>query len=579
MKQIKKTSSGRFTAWKTEDGSQGRSFPVVLMAFLIAAAVTVVLLTSPEDTDRPKMPSSQPAADDSKEVSYGGTFLEGSIGDAKTLNPLYANDNASSEIIALIFNGLVKYSKDLKVVPDLVDPVKKWEVLEEGKTFIFHLRKDVNWHDGTPFTSTDVVFSYELASDEKTKAAYRSEFGEIASVTAIDDFTVKVIYKRPYCESLGLQTWMLPVLPKHVLEGGDVATSSFNRRPIGTGPFKFKEWIPDEKIVLVANDGYFEGRPYLDRFIFRIVPQKSNMFLMLKNGTIDMMRLTPDQYVKQARGEEFDLNFSKHRFPGLSYTYLGMNMKHPILSDLLVRLAISHAIDRKEMISNILNDLGSLATGPFIPGTWACDPLVTPPAFDPAKARDLLKTAGWADSDGDGIVDKILPGSEKPTPLSFTILTNNGNEERRLAGEIIRENLLIIGVSAKFERLSWTSLMDVVDSRKFEAVCLGWDLPIDPDQFNIWHSSCISHGNNFVEYSNPEVDKLLEEGRVTRDQARRKEIYQKIHEKIVNDAPYVFLFVPDMLYAADRRFRNVDPTILGIKHNIAKWYVPKSEQR
>lgn len=579
MKPNETKSPGQQESAVSGGDAPSRSFPVILIAFLMAAALMVALLTSPEEAGRSKAPATATPGSGTEEVSYGGTFLEGSIGDAKTLNPLYANDNASSEIISLIFNGLVKYSKDLEVIPDLADPAAKWEVLEGGTVFVFHLRKDVFWHDGTRFTSADVVFSYELAAEEKTKAAYRSEFGEIASVTATDEFTVKVAYKRPYCESLGLQTWMLPVLPKHILEGGDVATSSFNRRPIGTGPFKFKEWIPDEKIVLVANDGYFEGRPYLDRFIFRIVPQKSNMFLMLKNGTIDMMRLTPDQYIKQARGEEFDLNFSKFKFPGLSYTYLGMNMTHPILSDLKVRTAISHAIDRSGMISNILTGLGSLANGPFIPNTWACNPGVTLPSFDPGKARELLISAGWKDSNGDGVVEKVLAGSDRPVNLSFTILTNNGNEERRLAGEIIRENLLAVGIDAKFERLSWTSLMDTVDSRKFEAVCLGWDLPIDPDQFNIWHSSCIAHGNNFVNYSNPSVDKLLEEGRVTLDQARRKTIYQKIHELIVADAPYVFLFVPDMLYSVDRRFRNVDPTILGIKHNIAKWYVPKVEQR
>jgi peptide/nickel transport system substrate-binding protein len=510
---------------------------------------------------------------------FGGTFLQGSIGDAGTLNPLGANDNASSEIIALLFNGLVKYNKDLEIESDLCTIKNGWEIKDNGKTIIFNLRKNIFWHDEIEFTSEDVLFTYTVSSDKSVQAAYSSEYQAIEKVTALDRYTVKVEYKKPHALNLALETWMLPILPEHILKNTDLKKCSFNRRPIGTGPFKFKEWIPDETITLVANESYFNGRPYLDRFIFRIIPQKSNMFLMLKNGEIDMMSLTPDQYIKQASNDEFNLRFQKFKYSGFSYTYLGFNLKQGLFKDPDIRLAICHAIDRQAMVTNILNKLGELSNGPFLNSSWACDPDIKPPEFDPDKARKLLGSKGWKDRDNNGYLDKPAPDGKTTRELEFTMITNNGNEERKLAAEIICSNLKSIGIRVNFKRLAWTALLEKINKRDFQALVLGWDLPIDPDQYNIWHSSTQDHGNNILGYENPEVDNLLTLGRNEIDQEKRALIYRKIHALILADSPAVFLYIPDNLYAIDRRFKNVSASRLGIKHNLTKWYVPKEDQR
>ncbi|PKK91515.1 MAG: peptide-binding protein [Candidatus Wallbacteria bacterium HGW-Wallbacteria-1] len=558
---------------KREQSGKSAIFGVILI--LAALLFALFIFVEP----RPDKPGDNSSAQTSGQgADFGGSFLEGSIGDAKSLNPLIANDNASSEIISMLFNGLVKYNREQNIAADLCDPETPWEISEDGKTITFHLRKGVTWHDGTPFTSSDVVFTYEICSNPEFKAAYGSEYKDIASVTALNDHSVRVVYRETYARELLMETWMLPILPKHALQGSDPRQSSFSRRPIGTGPFKFKEWIPDEKITLVANESYFEGRPYIDRYIFRVIPQKSNMFLMLKSGSIDMMRLTPDQFTKQASGEEFDLRFNKFKFPGYSYTYMGFNLQDPLFSDIRVRKAISMAIDRNALIKGVLTGLGSISRGPFLPGSWAENPDVKAPDFNTGEASRLLLEAGWKDSDGNGFLDRV-DSSGKIQEFSFAVYVNNGNEERRLSGEMICSELRGIGLDVRLERLGWTAFLDKINTKTYQSIIVGWDLPIDPDQFNIWHSSCIEHGNNILGYSNPEVDKLLVAGRKAATREERKKIYNSVHSLITADSPCAFLYVPDMLFAVSRRFKGVEPSRMGIKHNITKWFVPREEQR
>jgi len=333
--------------------------------------------------------------------------------------------------------------------------------------------------------------------------------------------------------------------------------------------------VTGQKIVLVSNPDYFEGRPYIDGFIMRIIPDMATMFLELRANGIDQMGLTPLQYTRQTENSLFRRNFNKYRYLSFTYTYLGYNLKSPLFMDKRVRQALAHAIDKEAIISGVLLGLGKPATGPLKPGTWAYNPNVRTYPHDPAKARSLLAEAGWKDTDGDGILDK------DGKPFSFELITNQGNEVRGKCAEIIQENLAKIGIDVKIRILEWAAFVnDFINQRRFDATILGWTIPMDPDLYDVWHSSKTRPGElNFISYDNSEVDDLLERGRGTFDQKERKKCYDRIQEILAEEQPYNFLFVPDALPIIHTRFRGIEPAPIGIGYNFIKWYVPKGEQR
>lgn len=337
----------------------------------------------------------------------------------------------------------------------------------------------------------------------------------------------------------------------------------------------FREWKTGQKIVLISNPDYFEGKPYIDGYIMRIIPDMATMFLELRAKGIDRMNLTPLQYTRQTENSFFHRNFNKYRYLSFSYTYLGYNLKNPLFKDKCVRQAISHATNKEEIIQGVLLGLGKVATGPFKPGTWVYNPRVKRYPYDPQKARELLAEAGWKDTDGDGILDR------NGKPFTFEIITNQGNEIRAKCAEIIQRRLADIGIRVKIRIIEWAAFIkEFINKRKFDATILGWTIPLDPDLYDVWHSSKMGPEElNFISYKNDEVDKLLEKGRSSFDRKERERCYNRIQEIMAEEQPYTFLYVPDALPIINARFRGIKPAPIGIGYNFIKWYVPKGEQK
>ncbi|MGQ9689613.1 MAG: peptide-binding protein [Desulfobaccales bacterium] len=501
--------------------------------------------------------------------AYGDLLIDASIGDASTLIPPLATDAASHDVAGLIYNGLLKYDGDLNLVGDLAE---SWVISPDGLTITFKLRRGVKWHDGHPFTAQDVLFTYRLMIDPKTPTAYGEDYKQVKKAEAPDDYTFRVTYGQPFAPGLG--SWTLAILPKHLLEGRDITQSPLARRPVGTGPYKFQEWRAGDRIVLTHNPDYFDGRPYLNGYLYLIKPDLATMFLELKAGNIDRMGLTPLQYERQTAYPKFNRLFNKYKYVSFSYTYLGYNLEDPRFADRRVRQALTHAINKKEIVEGVLLGLGQEATGPYKPGTWFYNPEVPRFDYDPERAKALLAEAGWRPNP-EGILEK------DGRPFEFTILTNQGNDTRVRAGEIIQRRLKDIGVVAKLRTVEWAAFIkEFIDKGRFEAVLLGWTTGQDPDLYDIWHSSKTKPGElNFIHYNNPEVDRLLEEGRHTFDREKRRRAYFRFQEIIAQDQPYSFLFVPDALPAVHKRFRGIKPAAAGINYNFPKWYVPVSEQK
>jgi peptide/nickel transport system substrate-binding protein len=503
------------------------------------------------------------------EVAYGDTIIMGTIGDASNLIPPLASDASSSTITGHVYNGLIRYDKNMRFEGDLAE---SWEISDEGRKITFHLRRDVTWHDGEPFTSADVLFTYKLMIDPKTPTAYAERYKQVEHASTPDPYTFEVRYTEPLAPAL--VSWAMGICPKHLLEGKDISTSELARNPVGTGPFRFVKWDPGEKIVLERNEDYFEGAPYIKRIVYSIVPDTTTMFLELQSGGLDYMGLTPLQYARQTDTPAFKRRFNKYRYPAFAYTYLGYNLRKPMFQDRRVRQAIAYAIDKQEIVDGVLLGLGQPATGPYKPGSWPYNSDVTRYSYDPDKARTLLDAAGWSDVDGDGVREK---DGQK---FEFTILTNQGNDQRIKAGEIIQRRLQEVGIEVKLRVIEWASfLKEFIHPGKFDATILGWTIPVDPDGYNIWHSSKTGPRElNFIGYSNSEVDQLLEQGRRVLPIEKRRPVYYRLQEILARDQPYTFLYVPDSLPVVARRFHGIEEAPAGIMHNFNQWYVPEEQQ-
>ncbi|MCX8021547.1 MAG: peptide-binding protein [Syntrophorhabdaceae bacterium] len=501
--------------------------------------------------------------------AFGDTIITGSIGEPSNLIPILASDSPSHEVASYIYNGLVKYDKNLNIVGSLAE---SWDISKDNLTITFHLRKGVRWHDGTPFTAHDVMYTYKVIVDPKTPTAYSGDFLLVKEAKVLDDYTFRVTYGRPFASAL--ISWGTAVMPRHLLEGKDISSSPLMRRPIGTGPFKFKEWITGDRVVLTYNSDYFEGRPYIDRYIMRIIPDSATMFLELKQYGIDMMGLTPVQFVRQTDYDKFKKSFNKYQFLSFGYVYLGYNLKHPFFKDKRVRQAISYAIDKREIIEGVLFNQGVEATGPFKPDMWAYNGNVKRYEYNKEKARALLEEAGFTKRK-DGILEK------KGEPFEFTVLVNQGNTVRIQCAELIQKRLSEIGIKVKIRVIEWASLInEFIDKRNFEAVILGWSIPQDPDIFDIWHSSKQGKKElNFISYENPEVDELLVRARHTLDREIRKRCYFRIQEILAEEQPYTFLFIPYANIAIHKRFKGIEPGPAGLMYNFKDWYVPEAQRR
>lgn len=535
--------------------------------FIILAGILFILLCGCAEKESGP-PGREPAAPG--QPAYGDIMVEGSIGDASNLIPMLSTDSTSHSIGALCYNGLVKYDKDIRIVGDLAE---SWEVSADGLVITFHLRKGVKWHDGHPFTAEDVLYTYKVTIDPKTPTAYSGDFMKVKKAEVLDTHTFRVTYDKPFAPAL--MSWGAAVMPKHLLEGKDITRSPLTRHPVGTGPYIFKEWVTGQKIVLISNSEYFEGRPYIDGFILRIIPDMATMFLELRAKGIDMMNLTPLQFTRQTENPFFRKNFNKYRYLAFAYTYLGYNLRNPLFADRRIRQAISYAINKEAIIQGILLGYGRPATGPFKPGTWAHNADVKKYPYDPQKARGLLAEAGWTDTDGDGILDR---GGQ---PFTFEIITNQGNEIRAKTAEIVQKQLAEVGIQVKIRTIEWAALVnEFINKGRFDATVLGWTIPMDPDIFDVWHSSKTKPGElNFISFKNREVDDLLEKARGTFNVRERKRCYDRIQEILAEEQPYTFLYVPDALPIISARFRGIEPAPLGISYNFIKWYVPKEEQR
>jgi len=479
-------------------------------------------------------------------------------GEVSVLNPILSTDTSSSAVEGVIFTGMTKINEKLEVIPDLA---KSWTISKDGKLWTFYLRRDVKWHDGVEFTAEDVKFTFDSVLNPKVNSVRRSDFiidGKPIQFKVIDKYTLQAILPKPFAPFL-VRSGM-SVIPKHLLAGKDINTADFNRKPVGTGPFKFAEWKTGDFVLVKRNDNYYDGKPRLAEILFKIIPDENATLVALEAGEIDSAGIPPKDLSRMKKLKGLNI----YEYDALLYTYLGLNIDKPFFKDKRVRQALAYATNKKQLVSLILKGLGSAAYCPSAPISWVYSNNVEKYAYNPEKAKKLLKEAGFEN-------------------LEFTCLVNQGNKEREKAAIVLQQQFKKVGVKMNIRVLEWSALLKIINKptapKDFDAVIIGWSLGLDPDGYSIWHSSQFPRGFNFIHYINPQVDKLLEAGRTTMDKSKRKAIYSKLNRLISEDQPYIFLWYPKVVTGVSDRVGGLSkPGPAGLFLNIEKVYIKKASR-
>ena len=504
----------------------------------------------------------------------GGEMISAMTAEPSSLIYMVAGESASAQIASQLFNTLLRYDQNLDITGELAE---KWEVSQDKRSIRFHLKPNLKWADGKPLTSADVLFTWQLVTDEKTHSPYASDYQLVKKAEAPDTHTFVVHYSQPYAPAL--DSWSsLHILPKHLLQGKDVHTTAFAQHPVGSHYYQLKDWRHGEYLKLERNPLAVLGQANIQSLIQRIIPDHAAQFLELMADHIDSMPLDPITFARIIPSRpalESQLNLYKEL--GNSYTYLGFNLKRQPFDDVRVRKAINFAIDKQEIIDGVYLGLGINIASPYKPGTRWSHPTLQPYGYDPQQAKNLLKLAGYKDENNDGIVEK------NGKPLTFEILTNNGNKEREKSAVIIQRRLKEVGIAVTIRTIEWASFISrFIKTGEFDAVILGWGLGLDPDQYNIWHSSQQAPGQfNFIGYHNQHVDQLLEQGRTELDPNKRMLIYHKMAEALYQDSPIVYLSAGYGLTATHKRIQGVINPIppAGVGYDAHKWFIPSALRR
>jgi peptide/nickel transport system substrate-binding protein len=503
----------------------------------------------------------------------GGMLIDAMSGEPSGLIPMIAGESAASAIAGNIFNSLLKYDRNLELTGELA---ASWDISPDQRTITFHLKPGLKWADDQPLTSADALFTWQLVTDDKTRTPYGADYKLVIKAEAPDPLTFRVSYKEPYAPAL--DTWAgLQILPKHLLQGQDINTTAFARHPVGSSYYKLAQWRNGESITLSRNPNSTQGQARIDQLVSRFIPDSAAQFLELLADNIDVMNLDPIQFARVVPArQDISQRIALYKELGSQYTYLGFNLKHKPFDDIRVRLAINYAIDKQELIDGVLLGLGEPVASPYKPGTRWSNPKLHPYPYDPSKALSLLKAAGYEDHDGDGILDK------DGKALSFEILTNQ-NPQRVMSAVLIQRRLKEIGIDVRIRQLEWATFISrFIKTGDFDAVVLGWSLSLDPDQFSIWHSSQNKPGQfNFINYNNPKVDRLLEQGRLELNPDKRMAIYHEFARILLEDSPIVYLYAGYGLPAINKRVKGIDNPAppAGIGHNSYEWYIPAPLRR
>lgn len=575
--------------------------------------LTLLVLPGCGDNTEVKVSDVKPAAsaEDPGKPITGDWLLYTLQAEPEQLNPLTATDGYSHDVIDdNIFQSLLtRDRKTLELQPYLAE--ERPTISADKLTYTFKLRRDVRFQDGRPVTGEDVVFSIKAIKCPLVNAPHlRVYFNALIGAELVDPYTIKMSMKEPYFLNESVLGTSIFVLPRHhydpenllakttvhdmlqdpdklsaeVKRFADNFNRNFNRNPLGTGPYKFKRWNTGRDIELLRDPNYWgRDKPgieqvYLDRIWYRIINNDDAALVTLKSGGVDYIeKLTPVQSVRGTDSERFKREFRKLEYYTPYVAFIGWNNDHPIFGDKRVRQAMTYFTDRRQIIKTILFGLGEVVDGPIYYFRPEYNKSLYSYPYDPKKAMDLLREAGWRDSDGDGVLDKVADGRKIDFRFEFKVPASSSTGKSTLL--VLQEELKRYGIAASVRELDWPIFLVDVKNHNFDVVAMAWGMNADEqDEYQVWHSSqALKKGSNYFSYKNARVDKILEDYRREFDAKKRIELSQEF-QKILNDEqPYTFLYARKNVSAIHRRFDNVEAYPEGLKPQV--WWVPRARQK
>jgi peptide/nickel transport system substrate-binding protein len=537
------------------------------------ALVTVIMGacgdSAPRDQGTPGWTSSSrvdPAVPEAQR--YGGTVVVAGRGDPVSMNSLVSTDFESEQHqVHALFVTLVSNDEDYEPQPYFA---RSWEFDSDTSEVVFHLRHDLEWHDGTPVTSRDVAFTFDRIKNPAVPFPNPSYFDYWDAAEVIDPVTIR-FFLRPHANALYGWT-RTAIMPVHIL--GEVPPEDLESHPFGTmspvgnGPFRFVERIPGDRWVFEANPAFPEelgGRPYVDRLVYRQIPDEFALAAALQTGEVDLVIDASPSMLEQVADDPEVVSTS---YSAPEYAFIAWNSKRPEFADPLVRRALTMAIDRETLVQAVLGGNGTVAPGPVGPWHWAYDSAWAPLPYSPEEASALLDEAGWTDSDGDGARDR------DGEPFSFELLAT----PRRDWGAIqtlVQASLGEIGVEVEPVVREQGALIPLVigADRRFDAVIIGWARDVPLNDIDLWACDQVGQPFQFTSYCNPELDTVLDSIPLEADRERLRSLIGRYHELVVEDQPYTFLYYLDRVDLARARVYGTEMDSRGDWVNVARWWV------
>lgn len=508
------------------------------------------------------------------------------------LNPIHDQADAYSQSMLLdqVFESLLRRNnRTLEYEPGLAE---SWEESPDHLTFTFKLRRDVKWHDGSPFSAKDVVATFALLKNKDyAAAALGSYFVDCASCEALDDYTVRFTYSKSYFLALGYCGAGLPIMPAHrfanfdesdgAVKSGydsldDATKSEYDRNPIGTGPYRFVEWKSNTSIALERFDDYWGEKPPIERVIHRVITDQNTAIQALKNGELDVVpRVETEVWLSETNTEDFKSRFNKYEYDFPTYAYIGWNQRRPLFQDKRVRQAMTMLVDRESIVEKLYQNAALVISGPFFYKLPANNAAIEPWPYDPARAQALLAEAGWKDSDDDGVLDK------DGTPFTFEFLYTSSSKMGQRIGAVLQQEMRKAGIDVRLANLEWGTLLDrVAEKRDYDCMIMGWAMDVDNDPNQLWHSSYadIPNSSNHIGFKNEEADRLIALIRDanTTDEERLK-TYHEFHALLHEEQPYTFLLSRKEFLAAHKKIQNIEFFAPRPCYDIREWRIGNAQ--
>jgi peptide/nickel transport system substrate-binding protein len=528
---------------------------------IVAAALAVSACSSPTQTAPPGAPSAQTGP-----VSGGTVTIP--IGADPTLNPWSPNSFVESLFInRALFDGLTKPGRDLAPAPDLAE---SWTTAADGLSWTFKLRSGVKWSDGKPFTADDVAFTFnDVVLKKELGAQNAASYAAVKAVTVVDPATVRFDLSRKFAALPSFLAYNAGILPKHVLAADPLKTTSFNKGvPVSTGPFKVEKYTSGQSVALVRNENYFGPKAYLEKVVFTVVADPNTQIAQALSGDLQIMILDNKAAVERVKSAPGLVVVSR---PLVQYFWLALNQTDTRFTDVRVRQAFVHAINREAIIKTVELGFGSIANSPITPALKAYyDPsLASKYPYDPSKAAELLKAAGWTPG-SDGVLQK----DGKPFRFMMDVGQRGVLEP---VNALIQQDLKKVGVIVDLNTMEWNAYIqkDVV-RRDYTATVNWWTYPSDPDVFPYYHSSAAGKGFNIPGYQDARLDDLLVQGQGASDLEARKAVYKELQRYTSETLPYLFLWYPQEIDVLSSALQGVPE--LGLRdsmHYIGEWWLAK----